>query len=251
MPGFSVRAASLRAIFSTCAAALLLILPVGTLQAALTLSNTRIVYPSDSRSTSVVVRNPSKQIYAAQVWINTQADDSVTAVPLLPSPQLFRLDPGQEQLLQISALPNDLPDDRESLFFFNLQEIPQAVPGQYNALNIALRTRLKLFYRPHAIKGSPATQANQLQFSLHSANGRTQLKAHNPTPFHITFSQLEVVGAQRSGKLEKLPMLSPFSDHYVPLEGVRPGPDLQARFSIINDFGGYTKPVTLPIANRP
>lgn len=251
MPTHLFLAHKARSFVAACATLSLLALPLTESQAALTLSNTRIIYPSDSRSTSLVVRNPSKQTFAVQAWINTEADDNVTAVPLLPSPQLFRLDPSQEQLLQINALPNDLAEDRESLFFLNVQEIPQADPEQRNALSIALRTRLKLFYRPHQLKGNPATQAHALQFALQRVDGQTRLKVHNPTPFHITFSQLSVVGDKQASKLKDLPMLAPFSDQYLALDAIHPGANLQARFGIINDFGGYTTPITQPIASLP
>jgi P pilus assembly chaperone PapD len=95
-------------------------------QAALTVSTTRIVFDSDKRSTSVVIANPSPRPYAVQTWINTSKDDTDTPVPLATSPGLFRLDPRKEQMVQISRLPNTLPKDRETLFYLNVQEIPEA-----------------------------------------------------------------------------------------------------------------------------
>ncbi|MCT8162284.1 fimbria/pilus periplasmic chaperone [Pseudomonas sp. HD6422] len=56
--------------------------------AALTISTTRIVQTSDRQSNSVIIANPSKRPYAAQIWINTDADDTTTAVPLIPSSRL-------------------------------------------------------------------------------------------------------------------------------------------------------------------
>ena len=52
-----------------------------TSQAALSISGTRVVIKSDQRSVSIIVRNPSKKTYAAQAWVNTEADDTTTAVP--------------------------------------------------------------------------------------------------------------------------------------------------------------------------
>ncbi len=98
---------------------------ISSAQAALTISATRIVQASDKQSSSITVANPSTQAFAVQSWVNTDVDDGSIAVPLIASPALFRLDPGKEQTVQINRLPNDLPDDRESLFFFNVQEIPQ------------------------------------------------------------------------------------------------------------------------------
>ncbi|MGX1017612.1 P pilus assembly chaperone PapD [Pseudomonas sp. Y3 TE3536] len=216
-------------------------------QAALTLNNTRIVFNGDKRSTSVIVKNPSKSTYAVQTWINTVADDTTTAVPFAISPILFKLNAANEQLIQISGLPHTLPNDRESLFFFNLQEIPQASTEPGNQLNIALRTRIKLFYRPPALKGTPAGQLKSLMFSLSEKNGTHSLLVRNPSPFHITFVRLEVSGQGQQHTLNNTDMLEPFAEHAYPLTGIKPAPGLQAQFSVINDYGGYTEPLTLPI----
>ena len=175
-----------------CASLLVLATYSPTSQAALTLSGTRVVFDSDKRSTSLIIANPSNRTFAVQTWVNTAADDATTAVPLIPSPPLFRLNPGKEQHVQINGLPNTLPMDRESLFYFNVQEIPQADADNNNVLNIALRTRIKLFYRPHQLKDNPVARLKELQWSIKTVGGQSQLIVNNPTPFHVSFNRLEV-----------------------------------------------------------
>ncbi len=215
--------------------------------AALTVNNTRIVFDSDKRNTSVVIRNPSKSTYAVQSWINTEADDNSTAVPFATSPPLFKIGPNNEQLLQINALPNALPQDRESLFFFNMQEIPQASTEPGNKLSIAIRTRIKLFYRPHTLKGKPSEQLASLKFSVAEGDGAKQLLVDNPTPFHFTFIRLEISTDGRSHKLDRPEMLAPLSQHAYALTDIPLNGQSSVRFAVINDFGGYTEPMTLPI----
>ncbi|WP_223346554.1 fimbria/pilus periplasmic chaperone, partial [Escherichia coli] len=41
--------------------------------------------------------------------------------------------------------------DRESLFYYNVREIPPK-SGKANTLQIALQTRIKLFWRPKALE---------------------------------------------------------------------------------------------------
>ncbi|MFK3774865.1 molecular chaperone [Pseudomonas sp. NPDC089406] len=247
MPGLTLPAARLRHALGI-GAALLLSLSTSASHAALTLNNTRVVFDSDKRSTAVVIRNPSKATYAVQAWVNTEADADTVSVPFLPSPQLFRLAPDKEQQVQITLLPNDLPTDRESLFYFNVQEIPQVDASAKNALSIALRTRIKLFYRPHQLEGSPTRQLKSLVFSLVNEQGAPALRVENPTPFHITFSRMEVSGNGQYATPQATDMLAPHSSLVYPLPGIRPAPDLQVLFSIINDYGGHSAPVTLPIA---
>jgi len=227
---------------------LLLATPFNASHAALSLNSTRLVFVSDKTSASTVVRNPSKQTYAVQAWVNTAEDMATIPVPFIASPHLFRLGPGDDQQLQINALPNTLPTDRESLFYLNVQEIPQTDKDADNVLNIALRTRIKLFYRPHQITGSLTRQINELKFSFNNNNGQAELLVENPTPFHITFRRLEVNGKGQHYTLKSADMLLPLSTQAYPLTGIKPATDLQAQFTVINDFGGNTEPVKAPVS---
>ncbi|POP72057.1 fimbrial biogenesis chaperone [Pseudomonas syringae] len=213
-------------------------------QAALTVNATRIVFDGDKRSTSVVISNPSDRPFAVQTWVNTEADDTFTVVPFAPSPPLFRLNPGKEQQVQINGLPHDLPSDSESLFYFNVQEIPQASQSQGNVLNIALRTRIKLFYRPALLTDNPIARLKDLQWSVRQMAGKAELTAMNPTPFHVSFIRLEVSGGGRTEKLREVAMLGPFSSRQYELNETKAGPGLQVVFSAINDYGGYSTPLT-------
>jgi chaperone protein EcpD len=221
------------------------------LQAALTVNATRVVFNSDKRSASVIVSNPSNRPFAVQTWVNTAADDATTAVPFVPSPPLFRLNPGKNQQVQINGLPNDLPKDRESLFYFNLQEIPQAETTDGNVLNIALRTRLKLFYRPVELKDNPVARLKDLQWSVRQVAGKTQLTATNPSPFHVSFIRLEVTGNGKTEKLRNAPMLGPLTSQTYALDDIKVASGLHVVFSAINDYGGYTPPLTVPVQLTP
>lgn len=215
---------------------------------ALTIGATRVVFEGAQRNTTVMVRNPSSQVFAAQVWVNTEADDTTTAVPFMPSPGLFRLDPGKEQLVRINGLPNELPQDRESLFFFNLQEIPQARPSAdtANVLTIALRTRIKVFYRPNAIKGDPHKRLGELTW--HWDPTARQLLVHNPTPYHITFKRVTVAEGD-AGRVEP-GMVAPFADQRFDLPAGQ-GQPKQVRFSAINDYGGISEPLSVTVQPLP
>jgi len=217
-----------------------------TVQAALTIDSTRIVLPSNKRSASLVIANPSKATYAAQVWVNTASDDTTTSVPLLASPTLFRLDAGGEQLVQINVLPNGLPTDRESLFYFNVQELPQVEADARNVLNIALRTRIKLFYRPSHLKEKPESRLNELQWSVQQLDGARQLVVDNPTPFYFTFGRLEVNGEPLDAKAMAIPM----GRQYFPLPVQTGNRDIALTFNIINDYGGLSAPTKQTVTGR-
>ncbi|POA82874.1 pilus assembly protein [Pseudomonas sp. FW305-E2] len=215
------------------------------------MSHTRVVHDSAKRSSSVIVANPSNRPYAAQAWVNTQADDATTAVPLIAAPNLFRLDPGGEQTVQINALPNDLPRDRESVFYFNLQEIPQAATNDgENILNIALRTRIKLFYRPSELKGRPQDRLKDLAWSVQQIDGRPHLVVDNPSPYYFTFSRLVVSGNGASETINAKAMALPLGTQAYALNTMTVTDGLQVKFTTISDYSGITAEVSSPVA-RP
>ncbi|MGF6162843.1 chaperone protein EcpD [Pseudomonas sp. 2725] len=251
MFGLTRHTALYRQTVGACMSLLLLMVHAPVTQAALTLGATRVVFDSNKRSTSVIVANPSNRPFAVQTWVNTVADDDVTPVPFIPSPSLFRLNPGKEQQLQINGLPNTLPDDRESLFFLNVQEIPQAETSDGNALNIALRTRIKLFYRPAQIKDNPMARLKDLQWSLKDVAGERRLIVNNPTPFHVSFVRLEVLGDIKNQIVPNAVMVEPFSSQTYALNGIKLQERAQILFSAINDYGGYSEPLTVPIQLAP
>jgi chaperone protein EcpD len=240
-----------RHAFGACMTLLMLLAHVPVSQAALTIGATRVVFDSNKRSTSVIVSNPSNRTFAVQTWVNTAADDDTTAVPFIPSPPLFRLNPGKEQQVQINGLPNALPNDRESLFYFNVQEIPQAEDNDANVLNIALRTRLKLFYRPSELKENPMVSLKDLQWSIENVNGQPQLVVNNPTPLHVSFIRIEVTGNGQKQAIQNATMVEPLARQTYALTDIKPHHGLQVLYSAINDYGGYSTPLTVPIQLAP
>jgi len=251
MLGFIPQAATLRAALGVGTTLFLLASHIPASQAALSLNATRVVFDSDKRSVSLIVNNPSQSPYAVQTWVNTAADDTTAAVPFIPSPPLFRLNPGKEQQVQINGLPHNLPNDRESLFYFNVQEIPQAGAVEGNVLNIALRTRIKLFYRPVQLKEKPASRLKDLQWSIERFNGKPHLLVSNPTPFHVSFSRIELNASGRLETLNNPAMVEPMQQQRFALSTIESGTDLRVSFTAINDYGATSALQHAPVQLSP
>ena len=246
MPRLNSLASGLALAIGTCLAFLV----QASAHAALTISSTRVIQPSDRQSTSIVVANPSQRPYAAQAWINTAADDNTTAVPLIASPALFRIDPAGEQTVQFNRLPNDLPQDRESVFYFNLQEIPQAEDAPNNTLTIALRTRIKVFYRPIQLKGRPQDHLQDLAWSVQTLEGKPHLVVDNPSPYYFTFNQLTLRSATGSEKIDTRKMAIPMGRQTYPLKNATLQAGLKVEFTTINDYGGLTPELSRPVEHQ-
>jgi len=215
-------------------------------QAGVMLGGTRIVFDGSKRDASITVSNTTSQPYMVQTWVNTEADDMTTATPFVSTPPLFRLDPRKEQMVRIQKVAGNLPTDRESVFYFNAQEIPVASEGNANTLKIAMRTRVKLFYRPTGLKGTALDAASQLQWSLTQEQGQAVLVVNNPSPYHVSFIGVTAKSGAQSVEVAEPKMVAPMSSQRYPLPGFK-GTSGEVVYSAINDYGGYTDPKSVAL----
>lgn len=172
-----------------------LLLPLGLLafgsslqaQAAVGLDRTRVVVEGAKTATTLNIRNESTKLpYLAQGWVENEAGEKVQS-PLMVVPPLQRMEPDSRGQIKVQPLPAaaQLPQDRESLFYFNLREVPPK-SKEANTLQLALQTRVKLFYRPQGLTIDTNAPAPQLKMTLKKQGD--QYIAVNPTPYYITLS---------------------------------------------------------------
>ncbi|OAH32811.1 fimbria/pilus periplasmic chaperone [Serratia marcescens] len=167
--------------------ATLLLAALGAQQAqgAIALDRTRVVFDGSQKSVSLNVTNQNKQLpYLAQGWMEDAQGTKIQG-PLIVLPPVQRIEPGKGSQVKIQTLPAAklLAQDRETLYYFNLREIPPR-STKPNTLQIALQTRIKLFYRPAAIamnkNGAPPQEALTL-----TRQGNKYM-VNNPTPYYVT-----------------------------------------------------------------
>ncbi|EML5381014.1 MULTISPECIES: fimbria/pilus periplasmic chaperone [Enterobacter] len=210
---------------------------VNSAGAAVALDRTRVIVDGGAAATTLNIRNDSKDTpYLAQGWIEDDAGKKVQS-PLLVVPPLQRMEPDSRGQLKVQSLPavSSLPQDRESLYYFNLREVPPK-SDKPNTMQLALQTRVKLFYRPQGLAIDHNAPPPQLKLTLKkSGDGYV---AVNPTPYYIT-----LVGAGKSNDhnidgFEPV-MLAPKSEQPLKLSVARVGnaPVL----TYINDYGGRPK----------
>lgn len=123
--------------------------------ASISLSATRVVFDGAHKEANVIVRNGNQEVLV-QSWVD--AGDRAQA-PFAITPPLARVLPKQEQLLRILYEGQGLPTDRESVVWLNVQEIPQA-STQANTLQLAVRQRIKIFFRPANLPGNALLAPN-------------------------------------------------------------------------------------------
>ncbi|MBS0340536.1 MAG: molecular chaperone [Proteobacteria bacterium] len=215
--------------------------------AGVVLSGTRVIVRENQREASIPVSNPSNTPFVVQSWIDEGEGKNKT--PFVVTPPLQRLDPGKENILRIMRVSGSLPTDRESLFWLNVKEIPEKA-NEENVLQIAVRTRIKLFYRPTSLPGNALEARQQLQWAVTTDKGHAAIKVANPTPYHITLNSMKVNGGQQEIKPQ---MVAPFGEMTLPLDAVKSPQEVQFNFTTINDYGGDTpeEMVRIPVADKP
>lgn len=153
--------------------------------AAISLDRTRVIFDGKAKSASLSISNQNTQLpYLAQAWIEDEEGNKINS-PLTALPPLQRVEPGKKSQVKVQALPaaNALAQDRETLYYFNLREIPPK-SDKANTLQIALQTRIKLLYRPAALHIAQNSPAPQEQLTL-TRNGDRYI-VNNPTGYYIT-----------------------------------------------------------------
>ncbi|WP_313623409.1 molecular chaperone [Achromobacter sp.] len=230
-------------VYLRTALAVLLTCTAASANAGVVITGTRVVYLEGSREVSIRMRNADEKPLLVQAWIDDGSINESPAkldVPFLVTPPMSRVEPKKGQTLRIVYVGADLPRDRESLYFLNVLEVPPKTERKQdeNYMQLAVRTRLKLFLRPSGLPTQIEEAPKALSWEL-TAKG--QVHVHNPTPYHVTFSRVQasIAGTQvvfnqdmvpPFGSLELTRAAGKTADK-VPVEVN------QVRFGVINDYG--------------
>ncbi|EPD2702308.1 fimbria/pilus periplasmic chaperone [Escherichia coli] len=144
----------------------------------------------------------------------------------------------EEKILRIIHTKGvSLPDDRESVFWLNIKNIPPSASNKAtNSLEIAVKTRIKLFWRPANIRLIPEDAAPKVKWRREGRN----LIAENPNPIHISVMDVIVDGHD-----VPLNMIRPFETLTLPLPANSAGGQMTWRF--INDYGAVSDPIKMTL----
>lgn len=210
-----------------------------TAQAGVVVGGTRVVYDGGKREASLSVKNPDKVPYLIQAWADgdgpTGENKGAPKPPFVVTPPLFRLDAGNENMLRIIRTGGTLPEDRESVYWMNVKSIPASAKGDKNVLQIAVKTRIKLFYRPDSIKAPVQDDYKMVTFR----RAGNQIQVTNPTPYYLSFFSMKVGSAPVTTTNVMVP---PKGSANYPVPSAASGN--QVNWQVINDFGGSSKSVT-------
>lgn len=193
------------------------------------IGGTRLVYNGNANQAAISVKNPDNKPYLIQSWVSKSENSDDSGSEFTTTPPLFKLNPNAQNSVRVILAENNLPSDRESVYWLNIKAIHSSSPDAKNELLIAVKSKMKLFYRPAGLKGDPSLAYQQLIFSREGG----KLTVNNPTPYSVSLNEIKVNGKT----ITKPPMVLPFQTVTLPLSGITGG---DVSWRAINDFGGVT-----------
>lgn len=203
---------------------------------------TRVVYQSKEKEANLSLSNSGEDSlpYLVQSWVSPYENPDDSADEFIITPPLFRLDAKGQNILRIIATNvQNLPSDKESLFLLNVKAIPAKSSEQrsQNVLQIALKTTIKLFYRPANLQGSLENAVKKLQWR---ADGG-KLTVQNSSGFNVVVSDLLINNTPSKGMPEVIKPGSTITT-VIPLKNSD-----TLELTYINEYGSTVKvaPITL------
>lgn len=190
----------------------LLLMGMQSTFAAINIDRTRIIFPGKDKSVSLAINNQSNTMpYLAQSWMEDDKGNKVSE-PFTVLPPMQRVEPNAKN--QIKIIKTDgvdkLPQDRESLFYLNVREIPP-VADKENMVQIAIQSRLKMFYRPPQIENnSDKVWAKELKYTRSGSN----LTIENTSKYYVTLGYLSSNSTSNFPGFESV-MIAPMSKETV------------------------------------
>ncbi|WP_049621704.1 fimbrial biogenesis chaperone [Frateuria defendens] len=224
----------------------LLLLFASAAPASVVMTGTRVIYTAKAPEKTIQLTNNDDRPNLMQVWVDKGNPDSTIEkadAPFVVTPQIFRMEPRNGQMVRLIFAGGDLPQDRESLFYLNFSQFPavKIKDEGTNKLVLMIRNRIKLFYRPAGLAGSPPGDVpRQLVPKLHAGPGGASVQVDNPTPYYavVRSAQWAATGKNLSlGDAAIIPPLSHVAWSIPPGVAPHSSGDI-LKLVLVNDYGG-------------
>ncbi len=214
-------------------------------EASVVIGATRVIYNAGEPEVTLKLSNEGRSPALAQSWVDAgdaHGAPSNISVPFTVTPPISRIDPSRSQTLRIVYTGEPLPKDRESVFWLDVLEVPPkpgADGGDANHLQLAFRSRIKLFFRPDHLQGTPEAAPAQLTWRVTRTGQQSAIEVRNPTAFHVSMTEISVHAAGKTAIFDDGGMVGPGETATFPLKGeVADAPDAKVQYLWLNDYGG-------------
>ncbi|MCP2003113.1 UNVERIFIED_ORG: chaperone protein EcpD [Buttiauxella agrestis ATCC 33320] len=211
--------------------------------ADIVISGTRIIYQQSAKDVSVKLDNRGQKPLLVQSWLD-DGRDSVNPqelkLPFLVTPPVSRIDPNKGQTIRITSLGAELPKDKESLFWFNVLEVPPKAKNTdgENIVQLAFRTRIKMFYRPDGLQSTPEEAATKLQWSLRKDAQGVYAEVKNSSQYYVSFSDATYLNNNKKYSIDTSAIAPGSSASFKIKDLSNTASGGKIKYSAINDYGG-------------
>lgn len=217
--------------------------------ASVTMTGNRIIYPSNLNSVDVKLSNKDALPYVIQCWFDSgdeQSTPQTGKAPFLVTPPMFKINPqtGQVARVMFTGDRKSLPQDRESVFYFNFLQIPpaqsEAEAKKNNQLLILLKSRVKIFYRPVQL-ARPQDHVKKIDVSIRKRENVSgyEVTLNNNNPWYASVADVVLVQNDHKTNAGISNMIAPFGQQKwnFTKENLNINQPIKVILSMVNDQG--------------
>ncbi|MCW2255337.1 P pilus assembly chaperone PapD [Providencia alcalifaciens] len=201
------------------------------------INGTRIIYPEQSDSVTIQLTNYSTTPSLVQSWIDSGDSNSIpedTDSSFYLYPPIVKIDGLQGQQLKLKNVVQNLPANIESVFYLNILDIPKTseLTKGKNTIQLALRSRIKIFYRPKGLTEIPDKAYEKISYQLKD----NYILVKNNSQYYFTIASITSANNKSESYIDA-EMIHPLSSKALPLKENFKNHDLLITY--ITDYGVY------------
>lgn len=188
---------------------------------------TRVIYPEEQQRVSVQLKSNNAYPVLVQSWIDSgdpKSRPGSEKVPFYITPPITRVEANQGQALRIMYVDKTLPQDRESIYWLNVLELPPKPEADKNYMQLALRSRIKLFFRPEAVSDNTKKAVKELAWNIEKDGSNYVAKVTNNTPHYFTYVKVQLQVGSQKFDTDEAGMVAPFSSYKFKLPTLKSKP---------------------------
>ncbi|UVZ93284.1 fimbrial biogenesis chaperone [Enterobacter hormaechei] len=165
------------------------------------------------------VINTGDQPALIQLWIdNDQIHERPEKIntPFVILPPIFKVGSNETRTVLVKRIDSSegVTPNSELLYWLNVLEIPPKVTkfDNRNEMQMAIRTRVKLFFRPSLAEDYTTDQSiEKLTYEIITRNGDKLLRLLNKSPIHVTLLKVRTDSGIIYDSLQNDGLINPFS----------------------------------------
>lgn len=163
-------------------------------------SQSRVIYHAGDKDQSLMLVNTNDYPVIVQNWVdNGEGTPDAKDIPFVSIPPVFRLEKSDVRGIRIIYNNTSLPQDRESLYWLNIYEIPPEKKdiNPDNSILVTMNTQIKVLFRPEGVTQKPEEAIKRVTCRRQTSS---VIECNNPSPIHLSVVDMKL--HTRNGKTQ-------------------------------------------------